>query len=724
MNTFDDFLKGRFEGVSLSKDGRLLLAPKLETVFGSDQPMVWSVAQAGDGTLYLGTGHRGRLYRVDPSGKSEILFSAPEPEVFAVTLDAKGRVYAATSPNGKVYRIENGKAVEWYAPGAGYIWALAVGRDGAIYVGVGPEGNVHRVEESGKGQVWYETGQSHVTSLAVDAQGRLLAGTEPNGILYRIEAKDKAFVLWDAALPEIRAIVPAADGTIYAAAMGGSVAQRSQGAQGAGGAAPQAAPVTAPTVSITVTEEAAQTQGGVPMPKPQTPAAPTATPPPPVAPQVEYAGVEKSALYRIRPDNSVETLWSSKEENAYDIAQTPAGLLIATDSHGRVYRLDSDRKATLVAETREAEALRLFAGRNGMLVATGNLGKLYRLGEPTQSGVFESPVHDATTVARWGKLSWQAQSCNGCEVAFRVRTGNTGRPDKTWSDWSEPLRDPEGSAIASPNARFVQWKAEMKGSAAAGPALDSVRLAYLPQNTAPSVKSVTVSAQTSSAGAAKPATTTAPTTTYSLTITDTGEAGASSFSGTATVPLTRASQEQIVVSWAGEDADGDRLLYTVHFRGESERDWKLLRGNLTETQVTLDAESLADGRYYFKVTASDRGANPADSAREADLVSPPVLVDRTPPTLKATSARAGNAMQVTVEAEDLGSPLKGCEFALNAGPWTAVAPEDGISDSRRERFVIRVEAASAERLLVVRVTDSAGNAGLAKVVIPVSSGAQ
>jgi hypothetical protein len=47
----------------------------------------------------------------------------------------------------------------------------------------------------------------------------------------------------------------------------------------------------------------------------------------------------------------------------------------------------------------------------------------------------------------------------------------------------------------------------------------------------------------------------------------------------------------------------------------------------------------------------------------------------------------------------------------------AVAAEDGIADSRRERFVIRVEAGGGERLLVVRVTDSAGNAGLAKLVL-------
>jgi hypothetical protein len=97
-------------------------------------------------------------------------------------------------------------------------------------VGTGDQGKVFRVTGAGRGELYYDTGQSHITGLAVDSEGRVLAGTGPNGILYRITAKDKAFVLYDASLPEIRAIVPMPDGTVYAAALGGSVAKRAQSA--------------------------------------------------------------------------------------------------------------------------------------------------------------------------------------------------------------------------------------------------------------------------------------------------------------------------------------------------------------------------------------------------------------------------------------------------------------------------------------------------------------
>src|SRR5271157_5072399 len=106
MNGYQDFLRGRLNGLSLTRDGRLVLGPKLDTLFSSDQPEIWSVAQASDGSLYLGTGHR------------SLLWTAEQTEIFAVTADSKGIVYAATSPDGKVYRIENGKATEYFAPAA------------------------------------------------------------------------------------------------------------------------------------------------------------------------------------------------------------------------------------------------------------------------------------------------------------------------------------------------------------------------------------------------------------------------------------------------------------------------------------------------------------------------------------------------------------------------------------------------------------------------------
>ena len=92
MSNYQDFMHGRLSGVSLTRDGRLMLAPNVDTVFYSGQPEIWSVAAAADGTLYLGTGHRGRVYRID-SPKTLIVGTSTHRVV-----DASGVVHCAPKP--------------------------------------------------------------------------------------------------------------------------------------------------------------------------------------------------------------------------------------------------------------------------------------------------------------------------------------------------------------------------------------------------------------------------------------------------------------------------------------------------------------------------------------------------------------------------------------------------------------------------------------------------
>lgn len=714
MNSYSDFVRGRFEGISLSREGRLSLAPKLDTVFTSDQPVIWAVAQGADGTLYAATGHRGRIYKIDSAGKSSLLWTADQPEIFALAIDRAGVLYAGTSPDGKVYRIENGQAAEYFAPKTRYIWSLALGGDGALFVGTGDGGKIFRVTAAGKGEVYYETGQSHITGLAVDQQGRLLAGSEPNGILYRITEKDKAFVLYDANLPEIRAIVPMPDGTIYAAALGGSVAKRAQSAAQAS----QATTTTGvtPSVTTTITVEAQSD-----LKTPDVKAAPAAIGTTPQVstqfnPVVEVSGIEKSAVYRINPDNTVETLWSSKEENVYDLLALERQLLFSTDEKGRVYGLSPDRRVTLVLQTNESETTRLLPSAGSVLAATGNLGRIYRLGDrPGASGSYEAPPHDSGTASRWGSLSWRAEVPGGATLSFRTRSGNSAKPDRTWSEWSQPLTVPTGSRITSPNARYIEWKAEMTGANGATPMLNSVTLAYLPQNSPPVVRSIHVTTQ--SVPATKVAAAASASAAYSVTVSDSADVSTSS--GTPTQTLARAALQQITLAWQADDPDNDRLVYNVYFRPEDETQWMVLKSGLHETSLTFDADILADGKYFFRVLVSDRESNSPASAREAQLVSAPIMIDNTPPTVTIGQVRyAGGSAHVEFDAVDAASPLRRAEYSLDAASWVPIEPADGVIDSLRERFVLDLSGLGpGEHLLVVRASDSANNAGLAKVVL-------
>jgi hypothetical protein len=338
------------------------------------------------------------------------------------------------------------------------------------------------------------------------------------------------------------------------------------------------------------------------------------------------------------------------------------------------------------------------------------------LGEvPGAGGSYDAPVHDAGAVARWGSLSWRADLPAGCGLEFRTRSGNSAKPDRTWSEWSEPLANPAGSHIASPNARYIQWKAELKGANGATPVVSGVTLAYLPQNTPPVIKNITV-VQTANAGQAAKAAA-ASSSAYTVTVTDTDSSATSS--GTPTQALPRASTEQITVSWQAEDADGDRLVYSLYFRADDETEWKLLKADTHDAAVTFDADILADGRYFFRVTASDRESNPASAAREAELTSAPILIDNTPPVITIGTVRysAGSA-HIELTAADAASPLRRCEYSLDAAAWVPLEAADGVIDSPRESFTVDLTKLSpGEHLVVFRAADSANNTGVAKVVL-------
>ena len=145
----------------------------------------------------------------------------------------------------------------------------------------------------------------------------------------------------------------------------------------------------------------------------------------------------------------------------------------------------------------------------------------------------------------------------------------------------------------------------------------------------------------------------------------------------------------------------------------------LLKGDLHENAFTFDSDVLADGKYYFRVLASDREVNPPATAREADLTSAPVMIDNTPPVVTVGPVRrSGAAAEIEFEARDAASPLRRCEYSLDATGWVPLEAADGVIDSQQERFVLSLDKLTpGEHLVVIRVLDGANNAGLAKVLL-------
>jgi sugar lactone lactonase YvrE len=696
INSRAELLKGEARGVSITDSGIVTLAPSLNPLFSTEQSYVWSTAIDAAGNIYLGTGHDGKLFRVSPDGKGSLLYKASELDVTALAVARDGAVFAATSPDGKVYRVTaDGKAEVYFDPTDKYIWSLAILSDGALAVGTGDNGKVYRVRAAGakpESSLLINTNQTHVMSLAVTPRGDLIAGTDPGGLVLRISPEGKAFALYDASLREIHALAAAPDGSIYALALGEAASTaRTTGTQ-------TGEPTTVVTSTVTAVDESTAAQ--------------VAQASQPVRSRNDLTNA-RSAVFHILPDGSSDVVWSSTTVTGFAVTTTRGGVLIGTSEKGRIYSVTDDGRDTLLLQSTEGQISSLITRGADVFAASSNQGKLFRFGESrVKEGSYESPVRDAKLVASWGRIWWRGTG----PIELQTRTGNSERPDSTWSDWSATYTDAKGAQVSSPKARFIQWRAVLRGANVGRqnePQLDDVSVAYLARNVAPEVLAITVLPP----GVALLQQ-------LQLTIDPNIESSgldASVFGMVAQAAPRRLYQRGArALQWQGEDRNNDTLEYAVYYRSLNETSFRLLKEHLRETFYTVDGASLADGRYVFKVIASDALDNPPGYALSGERVSEPVDIDNTPTIVRVASPPqiTGDRVRIVFDVEDATGRIKRADVSVDGSAWHEVFPDDGIADSSRERYSLDLPVTGAgEHTISVRAFDNSNNVGNASVTI-------
>jgi hypothetical protein len=688
VNTRTEILRGDSRGVSIDENGTISLAPRLTEVFNTQQSFVWSSVADNSGNVFLGTGNEGKIFKVDSSGKGSLFTDLTELDVSALALGRDGALYAGTSPDGKVYRIDSsGKADVYFDPADKYIWSLAVLNDGSVAVGTGEVGKIYRVKSANatpESSLLFDSSETHIISLAVDKSGNLFAGTDANGIVLRIGTDGKAFAVLDADLREIHELSVAPDGSVYALALSEAASTTRPNPATAAGTAPDGSNVVVSITSVVGIEN---------------------QPPPKSRYDLTTA---KSAVYRIAPDGSNEIIWSSSAVTGFSLLANQTGVFLGTSDKGRIYNITRDGRETLLLQTNEGQVSRIITDGKKTYATSSNAGKLYNFGtETVAEGSYESVVRDARNAALWGRIWWNG---NG-NVTIQTRTGNTAKPDETWSDWSANLTDAKGGQIASPRARFMQWRANLRGSAS----LSDVSVSYLANNIAPEILAIQL-LPTSVGLFSNPAQIVDPNIESSgLNPIDFG------MPPMVSIPPRRAFQRGAKsLQWTAEDRNGDRLEYTLYYRGANESNFKLLRDNLRDNFFTLDGLALADGRYIFKVVANDSPSNPLPFALSGERISEPIDVDNTAPQVVAVGNPqvSGERVRVTFEASDVSSYISRAEYSIDGGEWQAIYPEDGISDSAKERYTFEIMLKNAgEYSVTLRVFDQGGNAGNARVLV-------
>jgi len=253
-----------------------------------------------------------------------------------------------------------------------------------------------------------------------------------------------------------------------------------------------------------------------------------------------------------------------------------------------------------------------------------------------------------------------------------------------------------------------------KSANAPSPRLREVTVSYLPRNLAPKINSVTIlPAGVSLQALPQPQP-------------DSGadQAGLdpSILGSMAQIPPRRVFQRgAISLQWQAEDKNGDTVEYSVYYRDAASASGEFypLKSELRETYYTIDPNSLPDGRYIFKIVASDSASNPAAQALKDEQETEPIEVDNTPPSVTADAPRmTGSNVEIVFRATDATSIIRRAEYQIDGGPWKPVFPADGIADSKREEFrVALVLNDKKPHVVALRAFDANANVGSAHATV-------
>jgi hypothetical protein len=316
---------------------------------------------------------------------------------------------------------------------------------------------------------------------------------------------------------------------------------------------------------------------------------------------------------------------------------------------------------------------------------------------------------------------------------MQTRTGNTETPDATWSEWQAVARD--GAArdaaearVLSPQARFIRWrvlfgreganKASGESALPSNPAafIEGVRLVYLPRNVRPEISAVNVLSPNVALQSLIPSGIDATGDASNLS------AGAGAPSSPSPPPRRTIQRGALALQWQVEDRNGDSLEHAIYYRALDESAFRLLKDRVRDVFYTVDAQTIPDGRYLFRIVASDAPSNPRYRALTGERISEPVEIDNTPPLVRVLNYAAPSASgerRVRFQVEDATGSIRRADVSINGQAWETVFPEDGIADSRTEAYSIRVppSAVAGETVVALRAFDRSGNTGAARVVV-------
>ena len=643
-----DFNEGELDHVVVTEPGRVAAGLDSEPVRpgkGDDVALFWSAAAGAGGTVWLGSGNKGELWKLS-GGK---LARAAETGAMILTdLVVEGdTVWASSIPDGKIFKITGGKVETFCDLEEAHVWSLVRDAKGKrFFAGVGPGAKVYEIDAAGKAKLYYDAEDQHVTAMALDPKtGSLYIGTSNSALLLEVTGAGKARALADFDGEEIGDL-----------AMGGDDLWVTVNDLGNAKKVAESAEERGKTKSTSGTPSSGGKKGG--------------------------------KVYKIGRDGRITMVHELKDGYFTALAADAAGWVYAGEgANGKVFRYGSDGDVATVFDFKERQALALVLDGKTPVVATGDAAAVYTISTaPAKKPSFLSTVFDAAVSAEWGA----AYPISSGKVTVRTRSGNTAKPDATWSEWSAPVS--KGTKVGSPKARYLQYRVDFDDVKAVFSRLD---VYYLPLNYGARVDAVTVTPEGDSSKKGK------------------DKDG---------LPVDRVAKPSasMTIGWKVTNPDADTLRTKLSYRAEGDSLWIALNDGkpVDKDEWKWDTSAIPDGYYEIRVEAVDDLGNPVGEAMAASRISTPTLIDNGAPDLKDVKVAYP---VVTGTADDSFSPIARIDYAVDAGEWAFVFPSDRLYDSPREAFkaVLPGDLPPGKHMLVVRARDAAGNATVEKSVFTV-----
>ena len=658
-----DFEKGTRDGISLDQEGFLRLAPKVKELFReNDILFIWNSIEDKEANLYFGTGNKARLYQRSSDGTIKEIYESDEgTAISSLAIDSQDHLYLSVNPLGQIIRIslrDPEKTPEIFSQlQEKYIWKLRIDSKDHLWVATGHPAVLFSINPQGQKKQIYSSGQeSHFLALFIDSKDQVYFAGEGTGSIYQYDGTAKPKVLYDPYEDEVKEITGDKKGNLYFA----TSTQR-----------PLKTPDTFDYTDSFILEAGAkelEQKSQQPKKKIQAPV--------------------KNSIYQIDSEGLVQKLFTRDQTAFLSLALDAEGNLYAgSDQNGILYRIEGVNQASIFLQTQETQVLSLLntqhqKNQKKLILSTGRMAELLEvdLNFPTK-GIYDSQILNARGPAVWGKISWDAKREE--QIRFLARSGNSKKPDSTWSEWKKI--DSKTGKINF-ESQYMQYRAEFQAeNSDESPILRMVQLSYLPENRAPEISRIRLKKDT--------------------------EKQLETFG-----PFQKSLPPSVfTLRWQAYDRDSDFLSYEIHCKQEHSKQWILLKRNWYEKEFSFDSRRLADGKYIFRVSASDVKSNGEKRKKTVTSLSSVFKIDNSFPRIEAIQVQKLHEQSYLIrgKAVDQLSHIQILQYSLNGADWVYLSPKDLIYDSQEEEFEIQLNPIHPvfqnQNIIILRVADAQGN---------------